>query len=458
MPVSIPKLPAPPEAAVGPNQSPPQLPLARKDGSEAPQDFGAMLSNQDTGPIGDAKTASASAAPGKKTKGPFIQAAVSGMQDNAGNKSKTPILSSSKAPSTVVLRALKETASNLPERKTPAVGAIDSAAVPSPIVPLPELSRRSILGAVGATAEKRGLGEGQGTGAPSQNRTPVVQVPLRPGTSTPAGPETTAAPDANATATAKTAESISSESGGAKVEPKAGEKIAAESARTESGAVGDFSSANKHLLAAAGETLATPIKSVGTGVANSSPTMTNEAFNQSTAVAPADGMSALSSRLPGRDLSEVVEHSSSANTAVESALQVGDLQASVSQGTQSSVNLRFNVAGEELSVKVALQEGRVHTQFDTASGDLRSALAHEWQAVAPATSERGRFAEPVFTGGSRTESEVGQEGRGNQGHDAADAEEPKGSWPARTTSGSDTGEAVDTAPTAELAGRLQSFA
>ena len=59
--------------------------------------------------------------------------------------------------------------------------------------------------------------------------------------------------------------------------------------------------------------------------------------------------------------------------AVEHALQVTDLQAAASVGAQSAVNLKFNVAGETLSVRVALQGGQVHTQFRTDSGELRSA-------------------------------------------------------------------------------------
>jgi hypothetical protein len=92
-----------------------------------------------------------------------------------------------------------------------------------------------------------------------------------------------------------------------------------------------------------------------------------------------------------------------ATGAVENALQVTDLQAAASQGAQSAVNLKFNVAGEDLSVRVALQGGQVHTQFRTDSGELRTALAHEWQTVSSA-SGTSRLAEPLFTAQSRSDA------------------------------------------------------
>jgi hypothetical protein len=100
-------------------------------------------------------------------------------------------------------------------------------------------------------------------------------------------------------------------------------------------------------------------------------------------------------RVPAVHAAQVPETS-----AVENALHVTDLQAAAVQGAQSAVNLRFNVAGENLSVRVALQAGQVHTQFRTDSGELRTALAHEWQSVGLA-SGTSRFADPVFASQSR---------------------------------------------------------
>jgi hypothetical protein len=87
-----------------------------------------------------------------------------------------------------------------------------------------------------------------------------------------------------------------------------------------------------------------------------------------------------------------------AGAAVESALQIGELQAQA-QGNQSAVNLRFKVGGENLSVSVAVQAGQVHASFNTDSGELRTALANAWPAVAAAPGAP-RFADPVFTAGT----------------------------------------------------------
>lgn len=149
--------------------------------------------------------------------------------------------------------------------------------------------------------------------------------------------------------------------------------------------------------------------------------------------------------------------------ALESALQVSDLQASASQGSQSSVNLRFNVAGENLSVRVALQEGQVHTRFSTDSGELRTALAHEWQSVGSA-SGTSRFAEPVFTSQSRPDSgpEMDLGGSGQQRDWTRGEADGLGSNPsqARGQQASTTPNPEPEAPTvgAERSGHLQSFA
>jgi hypothetical protein len=109
------------------------------------------------------------------------------------------------------------------------------------------------------------------------------------------------------------------------------------------------------------------------------------------------------SGMNGQHAPEVGATASPATGAVENALQVTDLQAAASQGAQSAVNLKFNVAGENLSVRVALQGGQVHTQFRTDSGELRTALAHEWQSVSSG-SGASRLAEPVFTAQSKSDA------------------------------------------------------
>jgi hypothetical protein len=123
----------------------------------------------------------------------------------------------------------------------------------------------------------------------------------------------------------------------------------------------------------------------------------------------------------------------SGSQAVESALQVADLQAASSQAAQSSVNLHFNVSGEALSVRVALQGGQLHTQFSTDSGELRTALAQEWRAT-PEAAGPVRFAEPVFTADSRGEhrspADLSGEGGRESGRQREQAEAGAGTPPA----------------------------
>lgn len=104
--------------------------------------------------------------------------------------------------------------------------------------------------------------------------------------------------------------------------------------------------------------------------------------------------------------------------AVESVLQIADIQAAQAQSSPAAVNLHFTVGGENLSVRVALQDGQVHTQFTTDSSMLRTALAHEWQAVSAGTPGTVRFAEPVFTSGQRSDSKSGADLTGQGGNQA----------------------------------------
>lgn len=65
-------------------------------------------------------------------------------------------------------------------------------------------------------------------------------------------------------------------------------------------------------------------------------------------------------------------------------------------GTQG-VHLQFSVAGSDLSIRVELRGGEVQATFRTDSGELRAALAQEWETVS--SSEAGRplrAIDPVF--------------------------------------------------------------
>ena len=81
---------------------------------------------------------------------------------------------------------------------------------------------------------------------------------------------------------------------------------------------------------------------------------------------------------------------------------------------QKSVDLQFHVGEERLVLRVELRDGTVHTTFRTESPELRTALAHEWQAMMPTAAGRElRLADPVFSstpanGGEAASGSLGQ--------------------------------------------------
>ncbi len=223
---------------------------------------------------------------------------------------------------------------------------------------------------------------------------------------------------------------------------------------------------NKTSLEGNNQTVAKDFKSVGTSVAMPTATMTAAAVAQPPTVALSGGATGFAGDAAGRAPGEAMVQQP-ATQAVEAALQVGDLQAAASQATQSAVNLKFNVAGEDLSVRVALQAGQVHTQFSTSSGELRTALAHEWQAVGSSTGAQDRFAAPVFTSGSRSDSQTstdlgGEAGRqSGQNSNPSDGETPALGSPLAPAAVAQIPAAFDSEPEtadATYSGRLQSFA
>lgn len=220
--------------------------------------------------------------------------------------------------------------------------------------------------------------------------------------------------------------------------------------------------ADKNALKAAAEYVTDSLKGVGTGVAMPSSAMPSAAQVLQPSLPLTSGASATTPFVVERAPLPAPVQASTAQ-AVESALQISDLQATVSQATQSSVNLHFDVAGENLSVRVALQEGQVHTQFATDSGDLRAALAHEWHTVA-STAGSSRVTEPVFTAQSHGDSgsELDNSGSGSQQRDWRQGESdgiglgaPGTKAAATTAKTPDAGPAGDSAP---LSVHLQSFA
>jgi hypothetical protein len=92
--------------------------------------------------------------------------------------------------------------------------------------------------------------------------------------------------------------------------------------------------------------------------------------------------------------------SASARLAVDAVVKLVDAQTGRSQAPVSAVSLNFKFGSDDLAIRVEWRNGEVHTQFRTDSADLRSALASQWQAMAPSAAGRTtQFADPVFSAG-----------------------------------------------------------
>ena len=87
-----------------------------------------------------------------------------------------------------------------------------------------------------------------------------------------------------------------------------------------------------------------------------------------------------------------------AERAVATVTNLVDTQFSASMQKSGSVQLRLKFGGEDLSVRVELRGGEVHTDFRTDSPELQAALNREWQAVsASSPGQLRQFVQPVFS-------------------------------------------------------------
>lgn len=86
-----------------------------------------------------------------------------------------------------------------------------------------------------------------------------------------------------------------------------------------------------------------------------------------------------------------------AHRAVETVLNVVTAQNS-RPFTASVVNLHFKFGSDDLAVRVQMRDGEVHTQFNTDSAELRSALASEWHASSgQGNNDLLRLVAPTFS-------------------------------------------------------------
>ncbi len=223
---------------------------------------------------------------------------------------------------------------------------------------------------------------------------PMTTDGVRPSKSTPGAP---AGPPSTVSAAAAFPGAVSV---GLRAQTGNGEKFAGSDSAPENTPVAALSPANKHTVDVTPESITDKVASIGTSVASPTPVMSSAANSQAAIFAPLPTAVATAGSPPAVALASPTQ-------AVEYVLQIGELQAAQSQGAQSAVNLHFSVGGETLLVRVAMQEGQVHTQFTTDSGDLRAALAREWQSLGATGTGTVRFAEPVFTSGNRGDTKSG---------------------------------------------------
>lgn len=116
-----------------------------------------------------------------------------------------------------------------------------------------------------------------------------------------------------------------------------------------------------------------------------------------------------------------------AERAVDTVTGLIDAQFSASMQKSGSVQLHLKFGGEDLSVRVEIRDGAVHTDFRTDSAPLRAALEREWQAVVSAApAQMQRYLEPVFSPGSGTSANsynAHGDARQQQQHAEADAQQ-----------------------------------
>lgn len=157
----------------------------------------------------------------------------------------------------------------------------------------------------------------------------------------------------------------------------------------------------KNFLSAAKPAVTPSRDEAGIGVAQVLPAMPLSSPAPIATAHAAAPVAALVEKLPPVPVADVpvLMHTSAsvAHRAVETVTQVVEAQTASRLQPVPSVQLRFKVGGEDLSVRVELREGEVRAEFRTDNAELRTALAQEWRAVTGRAESVVRFLEPVIT-------------------------------------------------------------
>ena len=270
----------------------------------------------------------------------------------------------------------------------PLAGA-KSSAIPTVPALKPSAAAASPPAASAAGAERPQL-------SPASLETPVEQPDAAPGAPTKAGvaaiaPESGPAPNA--------------------MHSDAGEKIAVNAQIQPALGISDKSARDKNSLSSKDKQDTQQVNDLGMAGAKNLPTMSAPAFAHAhpAEIAPTSGlpMTAAPAATAVAGAPAGPGAASAAREAVEQVIKLADAQASQAEHGVQAVNFGIKFGDSTLGVRVALQGGSVHTQFNTDSPELRSALAAEWRTLpAESPSRTYQFADPVFSSGAGASADL----------------------------------------------------
>jgi len=180
-----------------------------------------------------------------------------------------------------------------------------------------------------------------------------------------------------------------------------GEKIAVEAGEFVPTENQPATGNDKKILKTEDKIVTQPKTALGIGIAMAVPAMSTTTLNHPLpaslpvqgALTKTEEAPVVASHVPAAELA------SQAHRAVEAVMTAADR---VGAGSRSSVHLQFSVGGSDLSVRVELRAGEVHATFRTDSGELRSALAVEWQSMNGDANRVTRLTEASFVPASTT--------------------------------------------------------
>jgi hypothetical protein len=179
-------------------------------------------------------------------------------------------------------------------------------------------------------------------------------------------------------------------------------------------------SQDKKILTSDSKTVTESSEPVGIGVAKVAPVMPTAAPTERTPSAMVVPIPVLAGSSSSNQTAAAtpgpVSQQGLAQNAVDAAITAAE---SLSTGNQQAVNMQFSVGNADLSLRVELKNGEIHTTFRTDSADLRLDLQHEWQSANPGSGSGSvKLAEPIFTSSGNAASSAAGENAQQRGGQA----------------------------------------